>query len=46
VDWEFEPHATLLKEVRKEGVVGRGKTRLRRVQRWEVNLGDSRKIEN
>jgi hypothetical protein len=30
---------TLLKEARKKGVVGRGKTRLRRVQRREVNLG-------
>jgi hypothetical protein len=25
VGWEFEPHTTLLKEVRKEGVVGRGR---------------------
>jgi hypothetical protein len=24
-DWEFGPHATLLKEARREGVVGRGK---------------------
>jgi len=24
VDWEFGPHATLLKEERREGVVGRG----------------------
>ena len=23
--WEFEPHATLLKEARKKGVVGRGR---------------------
>jgi hypothetical protein len=24
-DWEFEPHATWLKEERKDGVAGRGK---------------------
>jgi hypothetical protein len=24
-DWEFEPHSTLLKEVRKEGVAGKRK---------------------
>jgi hypothetical protein len=25
VGWEFKPHATLFKEARKEGVLGRGR---------------------
>jgi hypothetical protein len=24
IDWEFEPHMTMLKEARREGLVGRG----------------------
>jgi hypothetical protein len=42
--WGFEPHATLLKEARKEGVVGRGRPTKSAETRGE-SLGFRKELE-
>jgi hypothetical protein len=42
--WEFEPHTTLLKEARKEGVVGRGRPAKSAEMRGE-SLGFKEELE-